>query len=176
MGTQIIDFYRGVKPDHRGRFLQEILAWPDDQLESVHDYVQWLFPLVEPSGFNVFAPVLDLPTTIQFRTQPDLQRNLRRSWLRMMGFYGLEVDESGARVHRGPNFDANSKRWLQAGNHNQLRITRILKSLTILGLHAEAQAFFRCLAEIYDEERSQPSPRIGDETFEYWENAVGEKS
>ena|SRR5271167_5267312 len=28
----------GTEPDHRGRYLQEIQQWPEDQLEAVHDY------------------------------------------------------------------------------------------------------------------------------------------
>ena len=73
----IIDFYAGAGPDHQGRYLTEILKWSDDQLESVHDYIQWLFPLPERSGFNMNAPVLDERTIQEFRVRPDLQRNLR---------------------------------------------------------------------------------------------------
>jgi len=58
MPSRIIGFYNCTESDHRGRYRREIQEWPDDQLESVHDYIQWLFPLPEPSGFNVAAPVL----------------------------------------------------------------------------------------------------------------------
>jgi len=52
----IIGFYDGTEPDHRGRYLHEIQQWTDDQLEVVHDYIQWLFSLPEPSGSNLAAP------------------------------------------------------------------------------------------------------------------------
>jgi hypothetical protein len=52
---------------HRGRYLREIQEWPDDQLESVHDYIQWLFPLPEPSGFNVAAPALSCSASADSR-------------------------------------------------------------------------------------------------------------
>ena len=58
MRTPWLDFYRGNGPDSEGRTLAEILAWSDDELEAVHDYIQWLFPLPEPSMFNADAPVL----------------------------------------------------------------------------------------------------------------------
>ena len=48
--NRIIGFYSGTEPDHRGRYLHEIQRWSDDQLEKVHDYIQWLFPLPEPSS------------------------------------------------------------------------------------------------------------------------------
>ena len=73
LNSPIIGFYSGTEPDNRGRHLHEIQQWPDEQLETVHDYIQWLFPLPERSGFNVSAPVLN-PESIQgFRTRADLQ-------------------------------------------------------------------------------------------------------
>jgi hypothetical protein len=47
--SRLLDFYRGVGADTEGRRLEDILAWPDDDLEEVHDFIQWLFPLPEPS-------------------------------------------------------------------------------------------------------------------------------
>jgi hypothetical protein len=50
----IVRFY---DPDVRakdalGRQHDEILAWPDSKLESLHNYIQMLFPLPEGSPFN----------------------------------------------------------------------------------------------------------------------------
>ncbi len=53
-------------------------------------------------------------------------------------------------------------------DHNYLRITRILKCLMTFGLEDEARAFYECLRRIYREDSDQ----IGDETFQYWTNAV----
>ena len=171
--TQIIEFYSGRKPDHRGRYLSEIQLWTDDQLEVVHDYIQWLFPLAERSGFNVAAPVLNREVIEAFRTRLDLQRNLRASFLRMIGFYGLEVcPAEPITVTRGLSFPVRSAGWLTPGNHNHLRITRILGCLSVLGLDAEVKAFFEFLAEIYEEEQEKPLPAISDETFDYWGKAA----
>jgi len=54
----LVNFYRGESRDAEGRFLEELLAWNDDELEEVHNFVQWLFPLPEPSQFNPDAPLL----------------------------------------------------------------------------------------------------------------------
>ena len=52
--------------------------------------------------------------------------------------------------------------WIRL-NHNWLRFTRILRSLTILGLHDEAMAFFRFLEK-----------KIGNApSMVYWRKAVG---
>ena len=87
----ILDFYSGVGPDHRGRFLHEILRWSDTDLERLHDYIQWLFPLSERSGFNPSAPLLDEYTIRQFNARADLQASMRASLRRMLSFYGLQM-------------------------------------------------------------------------------------
>src|SRR5208337_3560496 len=142
LNSPIIAFYSGTEAHHRGRYLHEIQRWPDDQLEAVHDYIQWLFPLPERSGFNVSAPVLNPETVQDFWKRPDLQERLRVSLLRMMKFYGFEA-RAGQQVTvtRAPNFSAKATVWLSPGNHNHLRITRILRCLSLLGLEAEAKAF-----------------------------------
>jgi hypothetical protein len=132
--SRIIEFYSGAEPDHRGRYLHEIQQWADGQLEVVHDYIQWLFPLPEPSGFNLAAPVLTRESIQEFRARPDLQGKLRVSFLRMLHFYGFEARSGeGITVTRAPNLAANATGWLSPGNHNHLRITRILRCLTVLG-------------------------------------------
>jgi Opioid growth factor receptor (OGFr) conserved region len=171
--NKVSDFYAGAGFDHRGRYLEEILAWSDDELERVHDYIQWLFPLSEPSGFNVNAPLLDDRTIREFRSRPELRRNMRSSFLRMLAFYGLEMIESpGPLVRPSPRFAQRSGNWLTKSNHNHLRITRILRSLRILGLEAEASALFNCLNGIYNAEGANDPPRISDETFGFWKSAA----
>jgi hypothetical protein len=175
VSTQIIGFYSGAEPDHRGRYVHEILNWPKDQLEAVHDYIQWLFPLSEKSGFNIAAPVLTEESIQEFRTRRDLQDRLRVSFLRMMNFYGFETRfGEQITITRAPNFAAKAAGWLSPSNHNHLRITRILKCLTVLGLEAEAKAFFGCLSEIYEDEQNKPVPAISDLTMLYWREAVGD--
>jgi hypothetical protein len=168
---RILDFYVGTRPDHQGRYLREILAWPDDELERVHDYIQWLFPLTERSGFSVSAPILDEQTIGEFHSCAELQGNLRAAFLRLLAFYGFEICESSPpTVRRACSFAGRSNNWLTASNHNHLRITRILKSLRTLGLETEATAFFNCLAGIYNEESVKEFPGISDETFRFWQS------
>src|ERR1700677_2746795 len=132
-------------------------------------------PLPEPSGFNLAAPVLNWESIQEFRTRPDLQEEVRVSFRRMMNFYGLEA-RSGEQitVNRAPTFAAKATVWLSRGNHNHLRITRILRCSSLLGLEAEAKAFFDCLSEICDDEQNKPLPAISDETMLYWREAVGD--
>ena len=122
--SRLIAFYSGKEPDHCGRYLHDIQSWTDDRLETIYDYIQWLFPLPEPSQFNAAAPLLTHELIVEFRSRPDLQQNLQVSFLRMMEFYGLEVHLESITVTRLPGLAANSAGWLSPGNHNHLRITR----------------------------------------------------
>ena len=167
---RIIGFYSGRAPDHAGRTLQQIQQWPDERLESVHDFIQWLFPLPEPSPVNPLAPVLDQETIDAFKAHPESRENLRASLARMLGFYGLEL-QSGppCAVRRAANFPDRAGNWLHAGSHNHLRITRILKSIALLGLRPEARAFLECLEAIYAEN----SGKISAISLGFWRDAIG---
>jgi hypothetical protein len=161
----LVGFYRGGALDDRGRTLVEILAWDDERLEDVHDFIQWLFPLPERSGANPQAPVLDRETIETFHATPAMQKLLRRAFERMLRFYGLRWN--GNSVERAENFRERTQSWLWPGNHNHLRLTRILRSTLLLGLESESKALFQALNGIY---REFPE-RISSRTHAFWSDA-----
>ena len=166
----LIAFYRDGARDDASRTLGEILAWDDDRLEAIHDYIQWLFPLPEPSGANPTAPILD-PGAIQaFRSSLAVQDRLRQSFQRMMSFYGFTQlsTPSGIVIERTQLFASRAETWLWPMNHNHLRLTRILRSMLLLGREAESKALFRALNALY---REYPD-RIPARTHAYWSNAA----
>ena len=55
------------------------------------------------------------------------------------------------------------------GNHNFLRITRILKSLSLFGLETPARAFLAELKTLY---QTDGDTRIDANTWQYWRTAV----
>lgn len=171
--SRLVGYYTGETPDDQGRYLAGIQRWNDDQLEGVHDFIQWMFPLRERSGVNPEAPILDEFTVRQFRSRLDLREKLKASLQRMLAFYGLELNtESNPRVVQASNFTNRSQNWLRPGNHNHLRITRIIKSLKALGVEAEAEAFFVCLSLIYEAEKKKTRPGITAQTFQFWKEAA----
>lgn len=138
MSTRWLEFYRGAGPDSSGRLLSQILAWDDERLESVHDFIQWLFPLPEPSLFNPDAPILTEAEMVAARGDQVIQSNLKLAIQRMRRFYGLT-----------PETEHLPKSWLRPADHNHLRLTRILRSLRLLGRPADAQHLFEDLGR-YD--------------------------
>ena len=173
----LVAFYRDGAPDDRGRTLAEILSWDDDRLEAVHDFIQWLFPLSEPSGANPSAPTLDSAAIAAFQASPEMQQRLRQSFDRMVRFYGFAGSPSASpdpsspgpvpTIVRSPSFAARARNWLHPMNHNHLRLTRILRSTLLLGLEAESKALFHALNAIY---REFPD-RIPARTHAFWSDA-----
>jgi opioid growth factor receptor-like protein len=165
--SRLLDFYRGQATDSEGRRLSELWTWDDDSLEAVHDFIQWLFPLPEPSQFNPDAPLLTPEDIAAFRAEESLRANLRRSFERILSFLGLAERTDGS-IGEGPNFASRAADVWTTPNHNWLRITRILRSLTLLGLEDEARALYACLSGFYQARRFP----IPDMTFRYWTAAV----
>ena len=94
-GDALLRFYRLEGPDMHGRTLPEIWAWDAARLEDVHDYIQWLFPLPEPSAFNPRAPILTPETIAAFLADAQLRERLLRSLKLMLDFYGLALESIG---------------------------------------------------------------------------------
>jgi hypothetical protein len=166
----LVSFYLGQSTDDSGRTIYEIHSWNYEQLERVHDYIQWLFPSNRRSQFNWSAPILDNQQITTFRNSDELKSTLLKSFKLMLSFYGFQcVDtDENIRISKSSEFAKRKIVWLNYGNHNYLRITRILKSLLILGLERYAQEFFYCLQELYYEEEKL----IGEKTFNFWQQVV----
>ena len=169
--NKILAFYLGQQPDSQGRAIENIWSWDYQKLESVHNYIQWLFPLREKSRFNSTAPTLNNDVIQAFRTSEELTNRLLHSFKVMLAFYGLEChegDNAEIVIAKSADYFSRKREWIEKFNHNYLRLTRILTSLTELGLKNYALALFKCLDEIYNEDKES----IGLETYTYWKKAV----
>jgi hypothetical protein len=75
----------------------------------------------------------------------------------MMTFFGLHFEDGAVtQVEQNPVWDSF--------NHNWQRITRILKSLTILGMTTEAVALLTWL---------EAQETLSSDSMSYWRRAVG---
>jgi hypothetical protein len=166
--SPIIQFYANNAPDNRGRKLSEIWQQNYTWLEKTHDYIQWLFPLPEGSRFNPHAPILTTADIELFKSTEQLGLNLEKSFQLMLDFYGLKLEKAQMIIIPSAAFAERQKDWLHWGNHNHFRITRILKSLKLLGLGAYGVLFFNCLEKIFTIERG----KITQLTFSYWKAAI----
>ncbi|WP_309093292.1 opioid growth factor receptor-related protein, partial [Phenylobacterium sp.] len=122
-GARLLAFLEGQGVDGRGRSLFDVLAFDDAALELNHDFIQWLFPLPEPSGAVPDAPVLTPEETAAIRGSSLAQCALAAATDRLDQFY------------------RRTDGWLRPHDHNHLRITRIIRSLRLLVGDAAADAF-----------------------------------
>lgn len=169
MPSPILRFYRHQGPDHAGRMLAEIWHWPYSSLETHHDVIQWLFPLDTPSGANPHAPILTEDDILHWQHDPMLRMYLRRSFEKLLDFFGFSIINNGghARIIAASNAVTRHPQWITPGNHNYLRLTRIMKSLRLLGEAELADALRTTLEHIGE----QHGETIGEETVRYWREA-----
>mmetsp|Transcript_80352 Transcript_80352/g.194820 ORF Transcript_80352/g.194820 Transcript_80352/m.194820 type:complete len:129 (-) Transcript_80352:88-474(-) len=87
-----------------------------------------------------------------------IRKNLRRSLRRFLAFLGLQIQggkgtNEPMRVERAANFNRRVPTCWQAmgfmGNHNWLRISRVLHCLGMVRMEEEQQAFSDCLEQLY---------------------------
>lgn len=162
-------------PDNKGRRLEDFWEKGNILLELSHNYIQWLFPLTTKSEHNSQAPVLTDEDIKILSTNAIAKKNMIRSLMLMLRFYGLEIIEySQDNIEISPIddssancFEIRSRYWLRKENHNYLRITRIMKSLRLFGLDIYAEALFKCLCNIYGNTKA-----ISEKTFVYWKKAM----
>jgi hypothetical protein len=168
----IVRFYAGKGTDSGGRTIEEVWDFGYRQLEIVHDYIQWLFPLPKPSAYNPEAPLLTPRTALAFRTSEELRGRLSRSIELMLRFYGFETAraaDGGLRIGQTKEFSERSRNWITPHNHNHLRLTRILESTRLLGCEEFSRALLTSLEEISILHVNEISIR----TVDFWRNAAG---
>jgi hypothetical protein len=137
--------------DGRGRLVTDVLGFSDNQLEEVHDYIQWLFPLQTRSGAQPGAPVLTQAETEAIRADPRATETLMKATERMLRFY------------------RDTGWWLTGYDHNHLRITRILHSIRLLVGPEAAQSFHKAILTMHDAAGAPVNAR----SLHYWAEAAG---
>ncbi len=135
------------------------ISWAGTTAGSKHGTISsnGYSPLPEPSQFNSDAPILTQADIAAFKADPGLRRAVLAALARMRSFYGLPADP------------ARHAAWVTPGNHNMLRLTRILRSLHLLGLTEEAVKLLRELEALYE---GGAATAIGPVTLGYWRRAV----
>ena len=156
MAKDIIGFYLGISKNQQGYYIDDILNFNDEELENNHCYIQWVFPLPEKSRAVPESPILRQRDIETFNNCQDLQGKMLKALERMAKFYGFGDKEK-------------MKRWITPRNHNFLRITRILRSMCLLGNSKLAKELHQYLCdEVYKENEAI----IGPVTKQYWDEAI----
>lgn len=177
MANNIIGFYEGREKNQVGMSIDEIREMDDKKLEKDHHYIQWIFPDTEKSLAVPTSPVLSQLDIDTFWEREDLQRILIEMFSKMMDFYGLNFYKSSKKefaVEPGKNFEKRAKEWITSRNHNFLRLTRIMRSMVLLGRADLAAALQKCLSDIYEDEKYKKI--IGSTTKQFWDEAITQET
>jgi hypothetical protein len=163
--SKIIQFYEKNSKDNYGRTLHEMQHYNYEQLENIHNYIQWMFPLREKSRVNLSAPLLKDKDILYIKNSEKIKQNMLVSTLVITDFWGI-----GKEFLENKYYVKNDriKNMITPKNHNFLRISRILKSHILFDMKNEAVLLFKCFEEI----RNDGNQNIIGESFTSWENAI----
>lgn len=157
-----LQFYQNILRCQPDRLLIDELheRWKDkfDILEAKHGYIQWLFPIRE-YGMNYDSQPLQPHEIKEMRASEEVMQRILRSYRLMLSFFGMTLlDEQTGLLARsedeerclnsGVPLRASRYRNLTVSHHNNLRISRILKCLSEMGLeHLNAGFLLHVLYE-----------------------------
>jgi hypothetical protein len=135
-------------------------------LEAHHGYIQWLFPIRE-GGMNTDSQPMSKHEASLFRSDATILNRVVQSYRLMLDFYGLVlVDDNSGQIARNPVTYQKRYRHLNHSFHNYLRITRIMKSLGVVGLEHYKFAFLHHMAlEVFREDNLS---NTAESFVKYW--------
>lgn len=150
MASELARYLAGRGTDARGRTAADVIALSDQELETSHDWVQWLFPLPTPSSAVPGSPVLSEADVAVIKSDPVAVATLEQAIDRMITFY------------------ERTDHWLRRYDHNHLRITRMLQSISLLSGASMARSFFDRLMALHDSAGAPVNPV----SLQYWRDAI----
>lgn len=145
--SDLLDFLKGIGRDSRGRVFWAYFTPNDRWWEETHDFIQWAFPLPEPSKAQPQSPVATQEDYDVIANDPVLKARM----IAMLGRYILFLDRTTA--------------WRGAADHNHMRITRVIRCLCLCGLNDLAFDF--C-----DYIKDEVGDIVGKSTLNYWDEAL----
>ena len=145
-----LDFLSNGGTDFKGRTLESIWSFTDQQIESTHDFVQIIFPLDKPSQSTFHGNYLDSNELVnKIKDSSTAKENILKSSEWYFSF-----------------LKRNIWLWNRKYDHNQLRITRVIECLRLLSSDSEADKFYKDILKIIKDNN-----KINETSLNFWKNA-----
>ena len=145
-----LDFLSNGGVDFKGRTLEMIWSFTDEQIESIHDFVQIIFPLAKPSESTFHGYYLSSQEIInKIKGNQTAKENILKSSKWYFSF-----------------LKRNIWLWNRKYDHNQLRITRVIECLRLLVSEQEADKFYENVLKIIEDDN-----RINEISLNFWNKA-----
>ena len=143
------DFLTLKGKDFKGRTLEDIWSFSDEEIENYHDFIQIVFPLNKPSQATFHGHYLDSKEVVQqIKNNKDATNNIIKS---SQWFF---------------SFLERNMYWNDQHDHNQWRITRVIECLRLLVSDEEADNFYNNVLRLIKDNN-----QVNMTTLDFWKNA-----
>ena len=143
------DFLTLKGKDFKGRTLEDIWSFSDEEIENYHDFIQIVFPLNKPSQATFHGHYLDSKEAVQqIKNNKDATNNIIKS---SQWFF---------------SFLERNMYWNDQHDHNQWRITRVIECLRLLVSDEEADNFYNNVLRLIKDNN-----QVNMTTLDFWKNA-----
>jgi hypothetical protein len=106
-------------------------AWDFSSNGDSHDFIQWMFPIDTKSHINKSAPLFCEEMKFFLHANPDAKLNFIRC------------------IKSFKNYLHSCEDWPGVNNHNNLRVSRVLRSTNLFTLNDQLYGFYAFLLDTY---------------------------
>lgn len=150
-----------------GRTYSQILKSTTQQLENDHQFIQWLFPLMEASAYISQSPIINLKELkVAMQNDPTIRQKMLASTAMMFKHWGLAIDNS---CKESNPIVTNVRNLKRLNGHDGLRFSRLLQSLNYHGLHELAQKTYQVVITYAQGPKSILNPSRNQDGMTLWE-------
>lgn len=163
----LLKFFRNEEPDTEGRMIEDILRFTPDEIERIHNFIQWIFPTRNASAINPNAPLVTSEFEEAFLKDELAQKNYCRTCRLYLNYIGFDCQGCTCAIKRKKQSET---RFYNLPHHNLLRISRVLNSLKETG-HKE------CSSKLYElmmkDLQEIPDAEVNEQTLRIWKSIQG---
>ena len=142
------NFLLAKESDFKGRMIQDIWNYSDEEIENNHDFIQILFPLNKKSQSVFHGYYLDTDDLVKsLKDDGHVKENIIKSSEWFLSFL------------------KRHDYWRKGHNHNQLRITRVIECLRLIVGDREADSFYESVKNICND------IKVSKTSLEFWKDA-----
>ncbi|MGL4476260.1 MAG: opioid growth factor receptor-related protein [Shewanella sp.] len=166
-----VKFFKSEIADNRGNLIDTYQKYDDFWLEHDHKFIQLLFPIDTGTRFNRHAPLVNELTIATFEQDPALKAAHLANLDRLLAYYSMQ--RSGSKISAARAINPKNCAWLKWHDHNQLRLTRIMRSIWLL---TDKPLAYTIRDFIVHHATSYQGSEVRDITIQHWQHFDAESS
>ena len=156
--------YHGL--DRHGSSLYTLLSQSDPWMAQHTSFIQWILPVAERSMFRQRGPLLSLAEFGRLSLDQRVRAGVALSRDRLLRYLGLDFAEG--QLSKRANW-SEAEAWSRIASADDLRVSRLLRSLVLFGFVEESRTLYRGLEALIREARGVD---VAELTLAYWRAAA----